>query len=310
VDAPSDWTTQLSKTELYLAPGAHDASVSLIVGVPATTLAQNYTFEVTVINQNDTTYQRTVSITHSVLEGRQPPQITVDPVSKQALNGSTVAYMITIHNIDPPTFPTTAYRLDYTLPEGWTGMVSQSTVVLIPNTNASVILTVTAPGNVLPGEYSVIINATNTVDPRYVGSGTGSLTILRWEDVDFTPPTVLVTVTVGAPTPDQVTFNITGIDNTNGSGIYELQLYVDDLLTMTWDQAGQYTYIAGPFSSGTHTFYVEATDLVGNRERNPPRDYQRFSITPTIPWHFLLIAILLALSLVLVIYYGLNRTRY
>jgi PKD repeat protein len=309
VDTPPDWTAQFSKTELRLAPGTHDASVSLIVGVSATALAQNYTFDVTVINQDAPAYRNTVTVTLSVLEGRQAPRVEVDPILMEELNGSTVSYTITIHNIDPPSFPATVFRLDYTLPEGWTGMISQSAVTLTVNSSTAVTFTMTSPGSALPGEYSFTVSATNTIDPRYVGTGTGFYTVLQWGDVDFTPPTVQVTVTSGSPTSEHATFNITGMDNANGSGIYELRLYCDDLLMMTWTHAGNYTYTAGPFTSGTHTFYVEATDLAGNLGRNPPRDYQRFNITPTIPWHFLLIAILVALSLALVIYHGLTRTR-
>ncbi|MCW4042019.1 MAG: PKD domain-containing protein, partial [Candidatus Bathyarchaeota archaeon] len=307
VDAPSDWTAQFSKNEVRLAPGTHDASVTLTLGVSETALAQNYTFEVTVINKDAPAYRNKVTVTLSVLEGRQTPLIEVDPLLQEELNGSTVEYTITIHNIDSPTFPSTTYRLDYTLPEGWTGMISQSAVTLTANTNTTVTLTITSPGRALPGEYSFTVSATNTIDPRYIGTSTGFYTVLQWEDVDFTPPTIDVTVTPGTPTPDYATFNVTSMDNMNGSGIYELRLYCDNVLMMTWTHAGNYTYTAGPLDAGTHTFYVEALDYAGNLGRNPPRDYQRFNITPAIPWHFLLLAILFALSLAFVIYHGLRH---
>jgi hypothetical protein len=308
VDAPSDWTTQFSKTELRLAPGTYDASVTLTLGVSETAIAQNYTFDVTVVNRDAPTYRNTVTVTLDVREGRQTPNIEVDPLLQEGLNGSTVEYTITIHNIDPPSFPSTTYRLDYTLPEGWTGMITQSTVTLTVNTNTSVTLTITSPGSARPREYSFTVSATNTLDSRYVGTSTGFYTILQWEDLDFTPPTIDVTVTPGAPTPDYATFIVTSMDNANGSGVYELRLYCDNVLMMTWTRAGNYTYTAGPLAAGTHTFYVEALDYAGNIGRNPPRDYQLFNITPTIPWHFLLFTILFALTLAFVIYRGLLHT--
>jgi PKD repeat protein len=307
VDAPSDWTAQFSKDEVRLAPSTHDASVTLTLGVSETALAQNYTFDVTVINKDAPAYRNTVTVTLSVLEGRQAPHVDIDPLLQEELNGSTVEYTITIHNIDPPTFPTTTFRLDSKLPEGWMGMISQSAVTLIANSNTSVTFTVTSPGSVLPGEYSFTISATNVIDPRYVGASTGFYTVLNWNDVDFTPPTIDVTVTPGTPSPDYATFNVTSTDNVNGSGIYELRLYCDNMLMMTWTHAGNYTYTAGPLEAGMHTFYMEALDYAGNLGRNPPRDYQRFNITPAIPWHFLLLAILFALSLAVVIYHGLRH---
>jgi PKD repeat protein len=309
VDAPSDWIAQFSKTELRLAPGTHDASVTLTLSVSETAIAQNYTFNVMVVNQDAPAYQNKVTVTLDVREGRQTPHIEVEPLFQEELNGSTVEYTLTIHNIDPPTFPSTMYRLDYTLPEGWTGMISQSAVTLTANTNTSVILKITSPGSALPGEYSFTVSATNTMDPHYVGTSTGFYTVLQWKDVDFTPPTIDVAVTPGTPTPDYATFNVTSTDNAKGSGIYELRLYCDNILMMTWTHAGNYTYTAGPLTAGTHTFYVEALDYAGNSERNPPRDYQRFNITPTIPWHFLLFATLLVLSLAFVIYHGLLRMK-
>lgn len=307
VDAPLDWMAEFSKAELRLAPGTHDASVTLTLRVSETALAKNYTFEVSVINQDAPAYRNKVMVTLDVREGRQTPQIEVDPLLQEALNGSAVEYRITIHNIDPSTFPSTTYRLDYTLPEGWTGMISQSAVTLMANTNTSVTLTITSPNSALPDEYSFTVSATNTMDPRYVGISTGFYTVLHWEDVDFTPPTIDVTVTSGTPTPDYAMFNVTSTDNANGSGIYELRLYCDNVLMMTWTNAGNHTYTAGPLAAGTHTYYVEALDYAGNIGRNPPRDYQRFNITPTIPWHFLLFATLFALTLVFVIYHGLRR---
>ena len=309
VDTPDDWTAQFSKAELRLAPGTHDASVTLTLSVSETALAQNYTFDVIVINQDAPAYRNEVTVILDIREGRQPPHIEIDPLLREELNGSTVEYTITIHNIDPPTFPSTTYRLDYTLPEGWMGMISQSSVTLAANTNTSVTFTLTSPGRALPGEYSFTVSATNTIDPRYVGTSTGFYTVLQWKDVDFTPPSIDVTVTPGTPTPDYATFNVTSTDNANGSGVYELRLYCDNLLLMTWTHAGNYMYTAGPLAAGTHTFYVEALDYAGNLVRNPPRDYQRFNITPSIPWHFLLFAILFASTLAFVIYHGLLRAR-
>jgi len=309
VDAPDDWTAQFSKTELRLAPGTHDTSVTLTLIVSETALAQNYTFDVIVINQDAPAYRNTVSVTLDVREGRQDPHLEIDPLIQEELNGSTLEYTITIHNLDPPTFPSTTYRLDYTLPEGWMGMISQSAVTLATNTNTSVTLTITSPGHALPNEYSFTISAINTIDPRYVRSITGFYTVLQWEDIDFTPPSIDVTITPGAPTPDYAIFNITSTDNAKGSGVYELRLYCDNVLMMTWTQAGNYTYTAGPLAAGTHTFFVEALDYAGNLGRNPPRDYQRFNITPTIPWHFLLFAILVSLTLAFVIYHSLLRAR-
>jgi uncharacterized membrane protein len=281
--------------------------VILTLDVSETAIPQNYTFDVTVVNQNAPAYRNQVTVTLDVREGRQNPNIEVNPPLQEGLNGSTVQYTITIYNIDPPTFPSTTYRLDYTLLEGWTGRINQPTVTLTANTNTSVILVISSPDSALPGEYSFIVSATNTIDPRYVGTSTGFYTVLQWEDLDFTPPTVNVTVTPGTPTPDYATFNVTSTDNVNGSGVYELRLYCDNVLMMTWTRAGNYTYTAGPLVAGTHTFYVEALDYAGNVGRAPWRDYQRFNITPTIPWHFLLFAILIVLILAFIIYRSLLR---
>ena len=67
-------------------------------------------------------------------------------------------------------------------------------------------------------------------------------------------------------------------DDTEGSGISTITLYVDEVPVKTWMSAGTHTYDEGVYLRGVHTYYVEALDNADNIARNPTSGYLEFTV--------------------------------
>ena len=129
---------------------------------------------------------------------------------------------------------------------------------------------------------------------------------------DTTPPTVSVTINPTDPdTTQTVVFTVTAED-TGGSGIANITLYIDDAPVKTWTAAGTYTYNGGPYSEGTHTYYANACDSAGNDCRDPSSGDKTFTVSPPpqpIPlWQLFIVAVVL-ISLVAAISFAVLRKK-
>jgi hypothetical protein len=81
-----------------------------------------------------------------------------------------------------------------------------------------------------------------------------------------------------------VNFTITANDNTGGSGIKNITLYIDGTPVQTWTTAGAHNYTGGPYSQGTHTYYAEVFDNANNKGREPATGNNEFTVAqPPLP---------------------------
>ncbi len=96
-----------------------------------------------------------------------------------------------------------------------------------------------------------------------VSDNSGNTASASWSfTVDTTYPIVSVSHTPDTPNNlQQVEFTVSVSDNI---GIIEVQLFIDNNLVQTWNNAGTFTYTTGPFTEGQHTYYAKAKDLAGN----------------------------------------------
>jgi hypothetical protein len=121
---------------------------------------------------------------------------------------------------------------------------------------------------------------------------------------DITPPTISVSIDPSDPdTTETISFTVTANDNAGGSGIANISLYVDGNLVQTWTTAGTHTYTDGPYSEGTHTYYVEAFDNAGNSAREPATGSNTFIVSlpptpPAFPWEWLTLAFVVVIIVV------------
>ena len=165
--------------------------------------------------------------------------------------GNITGYIVT--NLNQPQ-PPNVTSVEYSVDDGATWKLAQ--INSITPYNFSFFLS-----NV--PEYSYVSLRINLTNPKT------SYTVLRafytTTPPDTIPPTVSVTHSPTTPTTSQtVTFTVTAQDNSGGSGISSVKLYIDNNLVQTWNSNGTFTYTGGPYPAGTHYYYANATDKAGN----------------------------------------------
>jgi uncharacterized membrane protein len=89
--------------------------------------------------------------------GPAVPNITISPLSHTGLNGSSTVYNITIRNNDASSLPATIFTLNTTAPPQWTSRINQTTILLAPGDLAIIPLTITAPRNATPDDYTITV---------------------------------------------------------------------------------------------------------------------------------------------------------
>jgi hypothetical protein len=90
---------------------------------------------------------------------------------------------------------------------------------------------------------------------------------------DTTPPTVTVSLSAtNVSTTDWIEITVVAYDESNGSGIAEVGLYIDDGLVSSWMANGTFGYLLHPNSlgKGSHVCYAVAKDRVENERRTAP----------------------------------------
>jgi hypothetical protein len=163
--------------------------------------------------------------------------------------------------------------------------------------------------NIIVGTYSFHASkgsfGSDIVQITIVSLQTNLINITLHEDL--TEPTISVTVTPQNSDNAQRVFSVTVEDDSQGSGLAKITLYVDESSVATWTTAGTHIYDEGVYSNGTHTYYVEAADNAGNTVRNPISGYLEFTVeessnmTQMEVWQLLAIALVLANGTALVL---------
>jgi hypothetical protein len=153
----------------------------------------------------------------------------------------------------------------------------------------------------------------NNNKPATVNSqGTSAIVITLREDL--IEPTVSVTLSPSNPNLPPQTFTVTAEDDSQGSGIAKITLYVNGVPVAVWTTAGTHNYDAGVYSIGTHTYYVEAEDNAGNIARTPTSGYFEFTILEgaymegTALWKLVGVVIVIAMGTAL-LFFSLRRTK-
>jgi len=130
--------------------------------------------------------------------------------------------------------------------------------------------------------------------------------------IDITMPTMSITVTPSNPSETQnITFSVIANDDPCGSGISNITLYIDDDAVQTWITAGTHTYMGGPYSRGTHTYYVIAIDKASNQRRYPTTGNEKSTVSaPSLPLELVTAITLIAvLATAIIIILTLKKRR-
>jgi PKD repeat protein len=300
---PANWSTILTPSDITLLSGSNQTG-TLIVTPPFTTLPQRYNLTLTVWNTDapDVSTTETLSLlVQDQQRSRVPPSLLLNLAVQSGAPGDAVTYLLTIQSNDPPLVNVSMFTLDAQVPSEWVGSFNVTSLTLASNTSATVAYTLTSPHNASSRDYHFTLRVTNTADAESTSHVTGIYRI----PADTTPSDngngdnattpVTVQITPEMPTTeDLLNFTITGPSENDTV----IRVYVDDTLVHQNVSTGNYTYQAGPFSEGNHTYYLEIEEDDGTVIRDPPNGTKLFSIDPpsiglpTIPWYLFLLPII------------------
>ena len=102
---------------------------------------------------------------------RRAPQVSIGPTPAPVAAGSTLAYAITVTSRDGSTCPAAHVTLDRSLPDGWTGRLSQSGVDLAPGASTTAQIEVTSASSAQAGAYPFEVEArSNGLAGRVTGT--------------------------------------------------------------------------------------------------------------------------------------------
>jgi hypothetical protein len=114
------------------------------------------------------------------------PTLATAPAQQSGAAGAGVQYILSLTNYDSARCPASAFTFSTSVPSGWTGALSTSSVTLAPGASAQSTLTINVPSSAAPGSYSSAIAAADSTGRHATASDTASYTV---EFVDMVPPT-------------------------------------------------------------------------------------------------------------------------
>lgn len=134
--------------------------MSLATGQSFQDSAAGVTFASTTASSSGATVQITLNGSSCTATN---PTVSASPTASQYVtSGTPVSFTITVKDNDAASCSAATFNLASTLPSGWIGSWSASSLSLSPGKSASATLTVTSPVGTADGSYNVGVSATNS----------------------------------------------------------------------------------------------------------------------------------------------------
>jgi hypothetical protein len=188
------------------------------------------------------------------------PLVSVSPLSKTGSKGQTLSYTLTVTNKDSSSCPNTTFNLNQSLPSGWSGSFSPTSVSLASSASSSVSWNVTSSSSSLDGTYPVTSSVINSSDVSKFSNTDASYLVFS----DLGAPVVTITNPIDGATiaTNNVTVKATATDDVK---VVKVEFYFDGVVVKK-DASAPYSYIWYPkrSTSGLHTITVKAYDGQNN----------------------------------------------
>jgi hypothetical protein len=101
---------------------------------------------------------------------RAAPTLTVSGPTGTVTAGTTNTYSVSLKNNDSAECSSTTFALARTVPSGWTGALSATSVALAPGASANASLAVTSPVTAAAGSYGIGVGASSGVGSTHTAS--------------------------------------------------------------------------------------------------------------------------------------------
>jgi hypothetical protein len=121
----------------------------------------------------------TVNVALNAASGcvRANPGVTVSASASAVAAGTPVGYSMTVTNRDSSTCAAATFGLQAVLPSGWSGVLANPALSLVPGASASTTLTVTSASSAAAGTYAFSASAINGSATDYKGWANGSYVV-------------------------------------------------------------------------------------------------------------------------------------
>lgn len=183
------------------------------------------------------------------------PTVTLSPGPVVAA-GTAVSYTVTVTNNESVACAAATFDLQASVPGGWPASLAQTTLSINPGASASTTLQVTSPSTAAGGTYTVGVTASNSSQPAYSGSASGTYVV-------SSPPSMTVSSNQASYSRNQ-TATITALVSADGSAVVGATV----AFTMTRSNGSTVTGSGVTGSNGVATFKYTF------RRKNPAGMYQ------------------------------------
>lgn len=255
---PSGWSGSVSPATLTLAPGA-TASAVLTALSPVSASAGGYAITANISDAATGEQAASRTVTYTVLPSPAcavgSPLISLTPASQSGQPGATLNYSVTVTNSDSTECEATTFSLSRSVPSGWFGTVSPSTLTIQPGAAASATLSVTSATTAAVGNYAIAVNLSDGVNAAHEATANGTYSVMG----DTTPPTAPSALTAKI-VRGKVSLSWTAsTDNVRVTGY---KVWRNNAVVA---QIAGSSYTDAAVTSGlTYTYFVTAFDAAGN----------------------------------------------
>ena len=105
------------------------------------------------------------------------PALGLSPQAQNGPAGGAASYALSITNVDSASCPASLFSLSDSVPPGWAGSVSPTTVSLAPGATGQAVFAVTASPAAATGTYAVTGSVVNAGQSTSVASASGTYTV-------------------------------------------------------------------------------------------------------------------------------------
>ncbi|QSX77928.1 NEW3 domain-containing protein [Agrilutibacter solisilvae] len=198
---PAGWTGLLAADAITLAPGA-SGGTTLTVTSATDTSAGDYTIGAGAGSSAGTVHTANASATYTVdvptpVCTRAAPVVSLGGPTTAVVAGTAVAYTLSVSNQDSSACAATSFNLSRTVPAGWAGTLTATSIDLAPGASSSTTLTVTSAGTAPAGPYAIGAGVDSSVGSVHAGNASATYTVA-------VPPPVCTraapVVSLGGPT--------------------------------------------------------------------------------------------------------------
>lgn len=210
---------------------------------------------VTQVSHSDSKVTVKVQLGNSCQSGT--PSLAISPSGQSGSAGSNLPYNISLTNTDWSGCPSSTFNLSRTLPSGWSGSVSPSTLTLGPGQSSTATLTVASPSTASGGSYGLAVNVSDASNSKHAASASASYTVTTATSCTRAAPSLALSPSSQSGKAGNTLNYGVSIVNRDSSGCASSTFYLSRSLPSGWaGSVSPGTITLAPGQSGSATLAV------------------------------------------------------